>query len=141
MNYLLLDASGTLKGCIRSALPSMKNSRRLVTPNAYGGRTISIKSEKAMDFVEKVKDAYWEAVSKRELEPSQVPLTGNLKITATVYQDSMRRDLDIELLCDSLEDAGLIANDRQFWEKHSYRRIDRTNPRVEFTVERTEAGE
>ena len=65
------------------------------------------------------------------------PLDGKLRLTVRVTPENMRRDLDIELLCDALQTAGLIVNDRLIWEKHVYRETpDKLNPHVWFCVER-----
>lgn len=57
-----------------------------------------------------------------------------MAITAVVYQENLRRDLDCELLPDLLQKVGVIQNDRAFWYKNYIRAIDKRNPRVEFRI-------
>jgi hypothetical protein len=134
-DYLVLNRGGQLSGCIHSKLPSMKNGRRILYQRTWKGtRPVSAKSQEAIAFMERVRTAYWEAIAARTLDATHVPLEGRLAIDVRVYQESRRADLDIELLCDALQGAGLIRNDRDLWEKRAVREIDRRRPRVEFTV-------
>lgn len=138
MTSTLTLADGVLRGCLDGPLPSMKNGRRLVR-RGWAGTPASIKSADALGFMKRVQDAYWIAVAAGTLEPGDVPMTGALRIHAWVYQDGRRRqDVDIELLCDSLQAVGLVADDFDFWDKRARRRIDARWPRVEFEVGRFE---
>lgn len=58
-----------------------------------------------------------------------------VRLTATVWYKDRRPDLDIEALCDALEDAGVLSNDRHVYEKHSYKRFSRSTPGVEVLIE------
>ena len=62
------------------------------------------------------------------------PLAGELVLEAVVWYLSERPDLDDALLCDALQMAGVIGNDRQIREKHLSHFIDRSNPRVELAI-------
>lgn len=55
-------------------------------------------------------------------------------LEATIYYASRRPDLDESLLMDILQKAGVYTNDRLIKEKHIFWGLDKTNPRVEFTV-------
>lgn len=97
-----------------------------------------IKNDATLGWVERVAAA---AMSSRQrigiapLDPTSGKAAEQLYIYCRVYQDSMRRDLDCELLPDALQKAGVIVQDRHIWEK-SYLRagIDPDNPRVEFEI-------
>jgi Holliday junction resolvase RusA-like endonuclease len=118
----------SLQGLIHGPLPTKSNSRRLVR---RGGRIVSIKSQEALDWTERFTAAASEIRSTEGFRP----LHGKLYLTVDVYPDSMRRDLDVELLCDALQRAGLIRNDRDLWDKHAVRKpVDKANPRVWFEV-------
>jgi len=140
-DYLKLRA-GTLRGCIGGPLPSMKNGRRIVSIRARGAmnaRPLSIKSAAALAFVGKLERAYWEALAGRTIGAADFPLTGRLEIFAICYQRETkgphRKDVDIELLCDALQAAGILADDWDLWTKSARRVIDE-NPRTEFQISR-----
>jgi Holliday junction resolvase RusA-like endonuclease len=124
---------GLLRGIIHGPLPNKSNSRRQFV---FRGRVKSIKAQDALDWLAAFDvaahagqaPAYLSGLSKKEKAKLRYSLT------ATVYQANLRRDLDIELLCDALQKSGVIHNDRAIWEKHSRREIDRENPRTEFVV-------
>lgn len=109
---------------IYGVLASGKNSRIITRTKA--GRMMSIKSERAQgfrnDFLKQI--PYW---AKKGLE-------GDIALTARIYYPSRRSDLDDTLLCDLIQEAGIILNDRQIKEKHLYGYVDPKNPRVEFAV-------
>lgn len=62
-------------------------------------------------------------------------ITGELSLTADVYYQSERSDLDITLLLDFLQ-GRLYKNDRQVREQHLHHFIDAVNPRVEMIIEK-----
>lgn len=59
-----------------------------------------------------------------------------IKLTAIIYYQSRRSDLSAELLCDLIEKAGIIENDRLIFKKDIEKRIDPKNPRVIFRLEK-----
>lgn len=65
---------------------------------------------------------------------NQPMIEGDVVMTATIYYQSLRSDLDDSLICDVLEKAGVIKNDRQIKEKHLFHGLDRANPRIEVEV-------
>jgi Holliday junction resolvase RusA-like endonuclease len=124
---IALTADG-IRGTIHGALPGKSNSRRLVP---FRGRMRSIKAQDALDFLARFDVA---ASDDIRLAMSGVDPDARWSLHATVYQANLRRDLDIELLCDALQKSGVIANDRAIWEKHARREIDKARPRVEWKV-------
>lgn len=119
-----------ISGLILGVLPSMKNSRQIVR-NRRTGKPMVIKSEKARAFEE-------HALSQLGHKRPPKSITSFVRLIASVYYDSRRHDLDIELFCDVLQAAKIIANDRQIVEKHSRYYLDRDNPRIEFSIEEIE---
>lgn len=111
------------KDTITGELASKSNSRMLVT---IRGRPAFIKSKKAR--------AYEKSFIEQSHNVGTVPYTGKVRLTAVIYYATQRPDLDDTLLCDCIERAGIIKNDRQIREKHLYHRIDRKNPRVEYLL-------
>lgn len=111
-----------IKAKITGWPPSKANSRRLIRPG------LVIKSDKALLWSEQ---ALW------ALKKHQGAFKGNqpLKLTLIVYYENWRPDLDIELVCDVLQKAGVIDNDRNIVEKHVYRRHDRNFPKTEIIIE------
>ena len=113
------------EGTVYGKLPSMKNSRRIVT-NCHTRRPMLIKSQEALDY--------------EEIFAAQIPgksrkyYAGPVLLEVIVYYASDRPDLDVEFLKDLIQKTSIIANDRQIRKVVSEKRIDRGNPRVVFTV-------
>lgn len=104
---------------ILSHLASKSNSRRKTN---WGG---VIKSEAAMSFEH---DFFLQCIGKKEAYP------GPVSMSVHVYYADNRRDLDISLLQDCIQKAGIIKNDRQIQEIHAWRHVDKEKPRVIFEL-------
>jgi len=117
---------------IHGHLPRKSNSRRIVV-NRRTGKPMVIKSPEAL--------AYERDFMRQVPGSAKIGMKGQLHLTAVIYYRSNRSDLSDELLCDSIEKAGIIKNDRQFVSKILYKRIDKENPRVVFTVSSIEEKE
>ena len=105
---------------------SMKNSK---IPRRYGRGMV--KHPKAVaferDFLAQVPPS-----AKLGLGSKTRPLRVNIG----VYYPSWRQDVDVALVYDCLQAAGVVSNDRWIREQHVYgAQIDNKNPRVEITVE------
>lgn len=61
-------------------------------------------------------------------------MSGDIKMTMTIYYASRRPDLDETLILDLLQGCVYI-NDRQVKERHTYWALDPANPRAEILVE------
>lgn len=145
MNPALELKLGVLYGCIPGPLPSMKNSRRIVTVRPRGAtkaRTLSIKSDAALRFLGELRRFTIEAVGFGRVPFAELPMRGKLWLDVICYQRETkkprRRDVDIELLCDSLQAAGIVEDDWDFWVKTAQRRIDAENPRTEFWIRKAD---
>jgi crossover junction endodeoxyribonuclease RusA len=68
------------------------------------------------------------------------PLEGDVRVSIVAYFRDRRRDADniLKPCLDLLQAAGVMVNDRQVWEIHLYRAIDKGNPRLEVDVEAIE---
>lgn len=100
------------EGIVKGTIESKSNSRRMVK---RGEKSMMIKSDKARSYVESA------VAQLRSLKARMGWETIEIYVTLSVlghYPDA-RRDLDIELFCDCLQKAEIIANDRQIVEKHS----------------------
>lgn len=110
---------------ITGQLFSKSNSRMLIQKR---GRTISVKSVKAQkafsDMVLQLK-AQWHG-QKAIPEPAE--------LCVWVYYPSRRQDLDISLLMDALQAAGVVKNDRHIFRIKATKIIDPDFPRMEVTV-------
>ena len=114
---------------IKGELASKANSRKLVMIH---GKPRFIKSEKALG---------WERLALMQIPRDHcVGLTGAIRMTATVYYASRRPDLDVSLLMDVLEKAGVYLNDRQIVQQHLYKKLDPSDPRVELLIEELNAS-
>ncbi len=109
-------------------LPRKSNSRRLFR-NRSTGRPIIIKSAKALNY-ECSFATQVVGVSKNMFQADD-----KIMLSAQIYYSSRRLDLSDELLCDLLEKTGIIKQDRQIFEKHLYKGLDKLNPRVEVVLE------
>ncbi len=123
--------NNSIHGVLFGELPTKSNQRRI-----FNG--ISIKSQKALDFVRRVG-----IVASYCLGPTMVGATSRadlkkglrlLYLKAHVFGDSFQRDLDCELLPDALQEAGLINNDRAIREKHYFWTLETQRPRVVFEI-------
>ena len=88
-----------------------------------------IKSAKALNY---------ELVSDLQLRIQLVKhatFTDYVRLTVDVYYASKRPDLDVSLLQDVLEKAGVYNNDRQIVECHAKKYWDKLNPRCEILIE------
>lgn len=104
-----------------------------------------IKSQKARDYL------YAFSLQCPQLEP---PMTGDLRVTMTIFYASRRPDLDESVILDAMQSRkvfekvpgkkrkqgrvvrnNIYENDRQVREKHIYWALDPANPRAEITVE------
>jgi len=115
---------------ITGTVVSLKNSRRLVR-KARTGKPFSIKSADAeryeRDFVAQIPTKY------RGLK-----LGGRnqlLKVITEVFYPSLRSDLDLAIIYDCLQLAGVVSNDRWIRAKAEYAAVDAKNPRCEIIVE------
>lgn len=105
------------------------NSRRIL--RAGRGPTARPFLAKSAEANAMVKDYVMQLRAQRRGAPT---LTGPVRLVATIYYGSRRPDLDESLVMDALEEAGVIANDRQIEEKVIAKRIDKDNPRTECEV-------
>ena len=100
------------EGIIHGTLESKSNSRRVVK---RGAKPMMIKSDKARAYVESAV-AQLRSLKARMGWPT---FKQDVSLAVLVHYPDRRRDLDIELFCDCLQQAEIIANDRQIVEKHS----------------------
>lgn len=129
--------SQVVRFVIRGEAASKANSRQIVE---IGGRPASIKSAKARSF---------EAVAMMQI-PSACKrmFSGPVAVQLHMYYASNLPDLDESIVLDVLQArftgtgakrklvrAGVYLNDRQVTEKHVFKHIDKTNPRVEIVVQ------
>lgn len=71
--------------------------------------------------------------AKKRLGSSKEPL----RAIITVYYPSWRQDLDLSVVYDLLQTAGVVSNDRWIRQKFEYAEaVDPQNPRVEIEIER-----
>lgn len=110
---------------VRGVCYSMKNSKTLTW---RAGKLRTIKHEKAQQFE---RDFLYQVPA----EYRNLALSQPLRFICTVYYPDRRQDLDVALVADLLQKAGVIENDRQLVEQHLYREVDKDNPRVEIILE------
>lgn len=123
--------------------PRKSNSRQIAT---LRGHPALIKSEEALAFVDVIK----------QYVPQEALLghDGPMLVTATMFYQSRRSDLSLELVQDGLQTeyakikgkrikyngkylvawSGIYTDDRHIWVMLPRKQIDKDNPRVELTV-------
>ena len=117
------SASLTLLGPIYS-----KANSRMVGVNRKTWRMYNIKppkvQEAAKSFVYQAKSQW----GRRR------PLEAPIYVKMDIYYQSRGPDLDDSFICDCLEKAGVIGNDRYLFHKHLTKLLDKNNPRVEIEL-------
>jgi Holliday junction resolvase RusA-like endonuclease len=98
-------------------LASKSNGRAIVR---YKGHPAIKKSDEAIRYQE-----YFSRLYK-----AARPFLGPVCMVVRAYYKDRRRDLDIALVQDALQKAGIIGNDRQVIEIHATRHLDKQNPRT-----------
>lgn len=123
-------SASSVSWTVYGQLVSLKNRRRLLKSRKTG-KLFPAKSGEAEKYA---RDFYWQVpVDYRDLQLGS--LKSPLRLIVTVYYRTRRSDLDVGLLLDCLQLAGVIRNDRFVIEQHLYAAVDRNNPRVELTLE------
>lgn len=117
---------GIIRGIVHGVLGNKSNSRKLVL---IKGRIVPIKEKAARTYEERFEEAVWRSLGKICVLQGE-----RFYLTATIFYEDMRRDLDGELLPDLLQKSGIIKNDRAIWKKSYERKLDKQNPRVEFEI-------
>lgn len=115
----------TDKITIQGKIPSKSNSYKVITNAGHS----SLAKTKAITEYER---SFY----------LQCPMRGLMidkyfKLSVDVYYENMRPDLDncFKVLLDCLQLCKVIKNDRYCVEIHGRKLIDKTNPRIEFTIE------
>ncbi|MDH6343160.1 Holliday junction resolvase RusA-like endonuclease [Parabacteroides sp. PFB2-12] len=64
-------------------------------------------------------------------------ISGRFKLSVTVWHSSVRFDLDnsLKTVLDCLQSVGAITNDSQCFAIQAEKRIDKNNPRIEYSIE------
>jgi Holliday junction resolvase RusA-like endonuclease len=109
---------------------SLKNRRRMFK-NPRSGKLFPAKSEDAERYVQDFCRQVPLECRNLRLGSLETPL----RLILTSYYPSRRSDLDIAIVMDSLQIAGVIRNDRDIIEQHLFAGVDAKNPRVELTIE------
>mgnify|MGYP001589623877 CR=1 FL=1 len=118
---------------LRLPLPCSKNALHI--PIKCGRFTKLVRSKKARTIGEALVAAIWLQIGGK---PSRPCFTRPVSMTWTItFPDRRPRDGQnyMEHLADCLEKAGVIENDRQIFEKHEWKHIDKDNPRVAIRIE------
>ena len=108
--------------------PRKSNSRKIVR-NARTGKPMVIKSAKARAWVE---GALIQIPQEARLNLGS--LDHPVGILFHVYYKTRRPDLSVELILDTIEKAGVIANDRYVYEYHAFKEFSKDRPGVQVTV-------
>lgn len=110
---------------IHGKIPSKANSYKVITICGHGslGKTQAIKDYERSFYLQcPIRDKM---------------ISGYFKLSVDVYYQNMMPDLDncFKVLLDCLQQCKAIKNDRYCVEVHGRKLIDKTDPRVEFTIE------
>lgn len=125
-----LSGSASTAGCVEIAFTVLGQCWSL--KNGHGwGRGRSWKNPKAVKFEKDFLLQVPPEVRQLGLGSDKTPLRANV----SVYYPSWRQDVDVEIVWDLLQKAGVVSNDRWIREKHIYGHVDKDNPRVEIRLE------
>jgi Holliday junction resolvase RusA-like endonuclease len=120
------------KQIIFGTIPSKSNCYRIVTfkskdPNKKSHATLA----KTKELAEYEKSFYTQCNLYRNLN-----IEGEFELEVYVYYPSRRADLDnsLKVLLDCLQKINAIRNDNNCIDIHAKRFVDKTNPRIEFTI-------
>ena len=110
---------------IYSTLYGKANSRKIIV-NRRTGKPMVIKQEGALQFVH-------DFMAQARRPP--VPFEGQVSLSGIIYYPNNRQDLEVELLKDCIEKAGILKNDKQITEyKRIIRKLNKDTPRVVFAL-------
>ncbi len=104
------------------------NSRRIL--RASTGRRFIAKGEKAETFTRTA------VLLMRAHHPSPFTQDDKLALWVLVRYPNYKRDLDISLICDALELAGVIPNDRQIRQIEAEAEDETGEPRIRIRLTR-----
>lgn len=106
------------------------------------GQPVSMKNDYVIAYSEK-NDRYFLAPGKkvkayrrdfeRQARAISPLMRCEVSVTMRVFYASKRPDLNEDQILDLLQNK-VYVNDRQVWEKHVYKAIDKLNPRAEIIV-------
>jgi len=109
--------------------PRKSNSRQIVT-NRRTGKPMLIKSAQALAWVSSALD---------QIRPEDCQGIGSatqpLRATFHVYYETRRPDLSVELVLDTLQQAGVISDDRHVYECHAFKWFSKERPGVYCELE------
>ena len=114
-----------MKLTVKGELLSKSNSRIF---RNFGGRPLLIKSPKAQQYIE---EALWQIKSQMG---NHKMFEDPVKMDITVWYKTKRPDLDVSLIQDILEKAGVYKNDRLVHEIVARKRFDKDDPRLTVEV-------
>lgn len=109
---------------ISGELCSKSNSRRIVN---FGGHPKIIKSAKALAYEQ---SALMQIKTQLRAHREFITMKNYVCIEVHSWYGSRRPDLDVSLLQDILEKAGVYENDRQVAEIHAYKYRNVKDPKV-----------
>ena len=114
---------------IEGELCSKSNSRRIVNHGKYPR---IIKSAKALAYEQSA------LLQIKAQYRARQPLKNSIILELHIYYASRRPDLDVSLIQDIFEHAGIYKNDRQVVEIHAYKYLDVKNPRLIARISETD---
>lgn len=104
-----------------------KSNSRIIT--SFGGRPRLIKKPKAIQYVDTALLQIQSQLGSHRMFEEPV------RMDITIYYKDRRPDLDVSLIQDILEKAGVYKNDRLVHEIHAYKKFDKENPRLIVRIE------
>lgn len=111
---------------VTGKLMSKSNSRIIRT---YGKRIMLIKKPEAIRYTESAIRQI-----QGQLDETWEQFLNPVRIDITIWYQTKLPDLDVSLIQDVLEKAGVYKNDRQVYELHAFKRFDKENPRLQVIV-------
>jgi len=121
----MTDTTTEVKQVILQQVPSKSNNYRIITINGHG----SLAKTPALKAYEK--SFYLQCNHYRNKN-----IKGLFELYLNVYNGSQRNDLDgaFKIVLDCLQSCKAIENDRNCVKIVAQKFVDKTNPRIEFTI-------
>ena len=119
---------------LRGPLYSL-NNKRSVFYSRREGRVVNVRQTKVREMMDRMA---WEAKQQMTVarrKGLRFPLTGDVRLIASIFYRTAASDLDDSMLCNVLQLAGVIESDNQIIQKVLAKHVDAKDPRAVVKIQ------